>query len=216
MKKIFIECINQLVEFDSNIKTVKFTNTSNYRNLSLDLTNQITVSENDSIVDITKNVLIIYNLYEINLNDKKFLNALYKELEHSINDEEKIMIQKLENIGFDLFDNLQLKTSLPFEYQEEVDISKVFTAFNIAFPKIDYQNYLELITNYFKIATVYLKTKFVISFGLLNLLTNDEIEILNKELSYVNLVLLDISYFPENNNEKLKNDYVISDDWCII
>lgn len=216
MKKIFIECINQLIEFDSNIKTIKLTNTSNYRSLSLDITHQITVSEHDSIIDIPKNVLIIYNPYEINLNDKKFLNALYKELEHSIDDEEKIVIQKLEKIGFDLLDDLQLKTSLPFEYQEEIDISKLFATFNVSFPKIDYQNYLELITNYFKIATVYLKTKFVISFGLLNLLTNDEIEILNKELSYNNLVLLDISFLKENNNEESKNNYVISDDWCII
>lgn len=216
MKKIFIECINQIIEFDSNIKTIKLTNTSNYRSLSLDITHQITVSEDDSIIDIPKNVLIIYNPYEINLNDKKFLNALYKELEHSISDEEKIVIQKLEKIGFDLLDDLQLKTLLPFEYQEEIDISKLFTTFNVSFPKIDYQNYLELITNYFKIATVYLKTKFVISFGLLNLLTNDEIEILNKELSYNNLVLLDISFLKENNNEEPKNNYVISDDWCII
>ena len=62
--------------------------------------------------------------------------------------------------------------------------------------------------------SIYCKTKIIISFGLLSLINDDEIKLLEKELLYNDLVLTDISYCDEEL--KKENDLTIDDDWCII
>ncbi len=65
MKKIFIETLNQLIEFDSSIKSLKFNNQLNYRELSFNLFDNFTFSIDNNTIDLNKNSLIIYNPFEI-------------------------------------------------------------------------------------------------------------------------------------------------------
>lgn len=214
MKKIFIETLNQLIEFDSSIKSLKFNNQLNYRELSFNLFDNFTFSIDNNTIDLNKNSLIIYNPFEIDLNEKKLLTSMYKELEKEINDDDRIYIQKIESECFNLLENLLINYDYNFEYSESIDINKLFQALDIHFPTIEYSNYLELIVNYFKLYSKYCKTKIVISFGLLDLLSNDEISLLEKELEYIELILLDISYI--GNLNKNENVFIIEEDWCII
>lgn len=91
----------------------------------------------------------------------------------------------------------------PFEYEEKVNISKLLLAFDVKFPEINYSNYLNLICDYFKLYSIYCKTKIIISFGLLSLINDDEIKLLEKELLYNDLVLIDISYCDEELKKKM-------------
>ncbi|UKI48938.1 MAG: hypothetical protein L6U99_08905 [Clostridium sp.] len=52
---------------------------------------EIIYSENNNVIDIEKKGLIIRNPLDLNLNEKKLINALYKELNHSLNDENKLI-----------------------------------------------------------------------------------------------------------------------------
>ena len=70
MKKIFIETLNQLIEFDSSIKSLKFNNQLNYRELSFNLFDNFTFSIDNNTIGLNKNSLIIYNPFEIDLNEK--------------------------------------------------------------------------------------------------------------------------------------------------
>lgn len=211
MKKIHIDCLNDVIEFDNAIKRIKVRSSKDFKHISFNLLNEITISIDNDIVD-NKNVLIIYNPFEINLNDKKFLNNIYKELESNINDEEKRKLHNIELAAYDFFDDLKYISTISFEYNPEIEITKLFSAFNLSIPQDN--NYLELITSYFILNERYCKTKFIISFGLTSLLDSNDINLLEKELAYNDLVLLDIIYV--GNEDYTKIDLTIEEEWCII
>ena len=57
------------------------------------------------------------------------------------------------------------------------------------------------------------KFSIVVTNGLTNILTKDEIEILSNELSLLEINLLDLNI---NQSSKLSNIYTIDSDWCLI
>lgn len=212
MKKMHINCLNFLIEFDEAIKRIKIKNNKDFRFISFNILEQIVFSVEDNIID-NKYGLIIYNPYEISLNDKKLINNVYKEMESNIKDEYRSLIHNMELASYEVLDNLIGELDIQLEYEPDIDIVKLFNAFNVSFPAIDNTNYLELIVEYFKLNARYSKTKFIVSFGLTSLLDVEELVLLEKELSYNDLVLLDI----EHNDEKIiANDLIIEEEWCII
>lgn len=214
MKRILINLINEVIEFNNSIKCIKFNNQLNYRELCFNLLDNLTFSIDNNIYDLNKISLIIYNPFEIDLNEKKLLNSMYKELEKEINENNIISLQKIEGECINLLEELSINYDYQYEYSDSIDISKLLSAFNVQFPDIVYSNYLELVVSYFKLYNKYCKTKVIISFGLLDLLSNEEIVLLEKELSYLDLILLDISYI--GNMNKIEETFVIDEDWCII
>lgn len=214
MKKIFIESINKLIVFDKTIVSLKFDSPINYRNISFNVLNNLTYSEDNNIIDLNKYSLIIYNPFQIELNERKLVNAMYKTLEKTLTNDDNMLLNEIERISFTIFDNLLQNTDFSFEYDININTQSLFQAFNISFPKVEYNNYLELISTYFKLYSKFNKTKIIISFGLLSLLEKEEIVALEKELDYDNLVLIDISY--NGNNKINEKDLYIDEDWCII
>lgn len=215
MKKVHIESLNKTILFDTSIKCLKFNNQLNYKEISLNLVNEIIFSINDSTVDLEKYGLIIYNPFQISLNDKKIITAMYKELEKNCYNENNIaLIQQIESKSFELFNNLLLDFDYTFEYNEEIDLIKLFSSFNLKFPEVEYSNYVELLTNYIKLNTIFNKSKIVVSFGTLSLLSKEELMLFEKELAYNDIVMLDISFVGDRIIEN--KDLVIDEDWCII
>lgn len=215
MKKVHIESLNKTILFDTSIKCLKFNNQLNYKEISLNLVNEIIFSINDLTVDLEKYGLIIYNPFQISLNDKKIIIAMYKELEKNCRNENNIaLIQQIESKSFELFNNLLLDFDYTFEYNEEIDLIKLFSSFNLKFPKVEYSNYVELLTNFIKLNSIFNKSKIVVSFGTLSLLSKEELILFEKELAYNDIVMLDISYVGDRIIEN--KDLVIDEDWCII
>lgn len=215
MKKVHIESLNKTILFDTSIKCLKFNNQLNYKEISLNLVNEIIFSINDSTIDLEKYGLIIYNPFQISLNDKKIITAMYKELEKNCHNENNIaLIQQVEGKSFELFNNLLLDFDYQFEYNEEIDLIKLFSSFNLKFPEVEYSNYVELLTNYIKLNSIFNKSKIVVSFGTLSLLSKEELILFEKELAYNDIVMLDISFVGDRIIEN--KDLVIDEDWCII
>ncbi len=213
MKKIFIEILNKLITIDDNfINTVSFIDSENYKLFSFNILRHISYSIDNEIVDTEKYGMVIYNPFQISFSDKKFISALYKKIEKELNDEEKQIINQLEKESFQLFDLFNLNSNYKLEYSEQVDFQKYLSAFNLTFSNDIQAEYLEGICQYFKICCDFLNIKIVISFGLLNLLNSKEIELLNKELQQLDLVLLDIQYVNQTNTKTL----LVDKDWCII
>lgn len=213
MKKIFINQINHLIEFDEPIKTLKFNNVKNYREVAFDITNSLIFSIDNVEKSLDSNGLIIKNPFEIDLNEKKLLTAIYKKLQMRFSDQQLNYIQKIEEYSFKLFDELLEDVDYHMEYNESIDIVKLFSNFNISFPVIEYENYLDLFSTYCKLNSLYNNTKIIISFGVTSLLTKEELKLLETELELNDLVLLDIIF---NNQYNSNYDLIIDEDWCII
>ena len=211
MRKIFLRQSNYLIEFgDSNIKTIRFNDSKAYRLFSLNVINSIIFSINNEEVDLEKYGMIIFNPFQIDLNEKKFLNLVYKKLEKSIRDEERRFIADIEKSSLCLFEKLALVSDIPIDYNDTFDFNRFFSAFDVKI--MEPEDYLDKIVRYIRLSCEILHTKLFVSFGLLALLDKAEIDLLNKELNQYDVSLLDVFYNEKSNIETL----YIDTDWCII
>lgn len=214
MKKLFLKSLNQLIEFENPVKRLRFISKDNYRQMAFNFNEEIVFSINNEIIDISKYGLVLQNPFSISLNEKKLLNGLYKELEAKINEKSIIKLSSIEKEAFEMFNDILNDIEYPFEYEEKINVNKFLGTFDIKFPEIDYSNYLNLICDYVKLYSIYCKTKIIISFGLLSLINDDEVKLFEKELAYNDLILLDVSYFGDE--QRKEKDLIIDDEWCII
>ncbi len=213
MIKVFIEPLNYLVSVTNNriIKLV-FTDPYVYRKFCFDVKHNLTFSIDNEIIDLDKFSFIIYNPFELCFSDKKIIMALYKRIEKEMNDDEKRVVQKIDELAIRFFELMQLKIGYTLDFKDHMDLTKFFSSFNLSFMEQENENYLQTLCQYFLICSDFFNTKLFITFGLTNLLTTDEKELLNKELQQYDLVLIDISFSDHDQSPTL----MIDQDWCII
>lgn len=212
MKKVFFVQANYLYEFENtNINIIRFNNPKEYREFSQNVFENIVFSINNNVVDLNKYGMIIYNPFELNINDKKIQNLVYKKLEKYIEDDERMIISKIEQESLKLFEKLSLNIDVSIDYNDSIDITKLFGSFDIKISD-DNMSFLEKIVQYVKLNVELFNIKIIISFGLLSLLEQQEIDLLNIELLQYGVVLVDAQYNINEND----NSLYVEGDWCII
>lgn len=213
MKKAFIKQINELIVFEKMINQIIIEDSIIYRNIVFNEIYNIILSENNTILDNKKSILYIINPLELDINDKKNLSLLYKELLIHTNDEVKQIIGSIEKEILDLFEILSINSNCDLTFQEELDINKLFSIYQLSYSQKSKDAYLEYLLSYIKINTKVNNYKLIVSVGLLNLLNNEEIDLLEKELRILNIHLLDISAY---SNRLIQSYLIIDKDQCII
>ena len=212
MSKIVFNEIGIKLELKKGINMVSIENVSVFRNLYYNFFKNITYSENDSPIDISKYTLLINNPLNLDLNEKKILNLLYKKIIGNIVDKDRVKISEIEELSNELLDDLIYKTGLLVEYSPIIDINKLLSAFNLQFKEIEYSNYLDYIMNYISTNLELSKYKLILTFNLLNSVSSEEIDALKKEIEYQDIMLLDRSY----NNRYKDSTIIIDNDLCVI
>lgn len=212
MKQFFIKSINSLVKMDDYIEEISIEDSANYRNIYFKLLDEIIYSENNNVIDIEKKGLIIRNPLDLNLNEKKLINALYKELNHSLNDVNKLIFNEIESKLMELVDYLSSDFDYSIDYNNEIDINKLFSSIDVRFNEIEFDNYLEMLIQFIKIYNSVLSIKCVVSFGLFSILSKNEIELLKKEIKSMDLTLLNFECKSKTNVKSL----IVDSDYCII
>lgn len=212
MKQFFIKSINSLVKMDDYIEEISIEDSVNYRNIYFKLLDEIIYSENNNVIDIEKKGLIIRNPLDLNLNEKKLINALYKELNHSLNDENKLIFNEIESKLMGLVDYLSSDLDYSIDYNNEIDINKLFSSIDVRFNEIEFDNYLEMLVQFIKIYNSVLSIKCVVSFGLFSILSKNEIELLKKEIKSMDLTLLNFECKSKTDVKSL----IVDSDYCII
>lgn len=210
MKKVFICPINKLINLDKRIISIGIESSLLYREISTKINDSIIYSNNNKPESLDKKALIIYNPFEININDNKTIKYLYKEIEnemmsHSINE-----LRSVEQKLLDLLDNISINLDFEIEYNLELDIQKLLSSIGVRFNNPT--SYLEKLVLYITLYKKIFKIDLIISFGLCNLLDKLEINNLKIELDYLEINLMDIIYVQKNIN----NDIIVDDDWCTI
>lgn len=211
MKKIFIKPLNRLCDFDDKLLVIKFEDPIIYREFTFDIINNLNYSENNSIIDLEKYGNVIYNPYDLNLTEKKLVNALYSILQNNIKDNEIKIINEIEKNLIELLNVLFQKVSVPFEYNEGIDVSKLFLSIGVRYPIVSKASYFENLLLYIKIYVEVLHIKCFITLNLTNLLSSEEQNKLKLYLKELDIVLIDC--FVESKNH---NDLIIDSDWCSI
>ena len=190
---------------------IKFEDPIIYREFTFDIINNLNYSENNSIIDLEKYENVIYNPYDLNLTEKKLVNALYSILQNNIKDNEIKIINEIEKNLIELLNVLFQKVSVPFEYNEGIDVSKLFLSIGVRYPIVSKASYFENLLLYIKIYVEVLYIKCFITLNLTNLLSSEEQNKLKLYLKELDIVLIDCFVESKNNS-----NLIIDSDWCSI
>lgn len=214
MKKILIKGFSQAIEILNNLTTIKIESLDCYRRLYFDLDENLVFSEDNIVKDLNKHSLILYNPLQLSINDKKMLTQLYRLIENKINHDDRLL-QLIGNIETDvqnLVNELFFKLDYFVEANDSIDITKLLQSIDLKFNIQDENNFLNVFIDYIKIYCNMNKIHFVITFGLMSLLSLDEIENLKVALMNMDIELIDLSI----GSNQIISTYIIDESWSII
>ena len=210
MIKVFIRPINTLIKFDSNIKKCNIESQRLFRELVLNTNQTLVLSIKDIPLDLERKSIILYNPFELKINDQKNLKYLYKKLDETIKKQYVRNVYEIESEVFNLIELIANDFDLPLDYNENLDLQKIFSAVGLEYKEP--ATYIEKLVYYFKLLKEINNYTLIVTFGLLNILEKEEIQLLEKELIINELYLLDFNLSHNN----ISADIIIDQDWCII
>lgn len=210
MKKVLIKSINKVLLFMDIIETITIENPLLYRSIAMNLEEEIVFSENNVPLELDKNALVLSNPFDIEINDSKLLKLLYKKMEKDANHyekESKFLLKEATNFVNALSNELSVKLAI----SDEMDFQKVFSSLSVRFED-ESTSYVERLINYLKTNLMFLNIKIVIIFGLNCVLTQEELILFVKEVSLLDIVILNI----QAEVKDIKSSFIIDSDWCIL
>ena len=211
MMKLFIETIDKAIDIENGIYQIKIENPITYRNIAINIDTEIILSNAGKIISLDKEVIIIHNPFNFDINDPKTIKALYKLLEKEIHGKLENELLNIEKVLFEISDKLILSSNINLDYEAQIDVSKLLSCLGIKYNT--YDDYLSNLLQYIKIQSNLFSKKIIIFFGLSSMLSLDEINRLNVELINNDISLIDISFSIKNISN---NSLIIDEDWCIL
>lgn len=162
-------------------------------------------------VPIGKNVLFIKDVFDLDPNSKKILTLIYKQAQISyMNDERKNKLAHIQEEICDLLDDISMDFDYPMTFDRIVGIDKIMTNSSFCFSYDQQKNFKDSFLTYLKIIQEISKAKFIITTNLNSLLLENEIEEIKKELSLMELTLINFSF----SHQPAQNTSIIDSDWC--
>lgn len=210
MKKILIKSANKVINVNETITKICFSNVEVFRNLCFNMNDEIIFSEDNIVLDNEKSIIKIYDSFKLELNNRKNLNNLYKELYATLNEEQ---IKEYNNIEINLqeyIENVVQNVDYPINYKYSFAFNDLLSMFDVKFKTMEYKNFLEYILSFIKICYELNKSKLIISINLMSYFSEDEEKLLKKELNILQIPLIDLSLKEKNNF-----DYYFDEDMCM-
>ena len=180
-------------------------------NLNDKNSDNIVFVSNDSLINM-KDILIVFDLLNFNINNKTIINKLYNHLSDNIisnideENELKDNFMKMVRIVYDEIDDFNVDISL----NEELDLIKLFKMLNVEI-NTDYDGVLERMIDLLEIYSE-LNDQTIISINILSYFSDEEIIEIQK---YINYKKLSVLFFENSYNRGVyfENQYIIDDDF---
>ena len=171
--------------------------------------------DNNKIIDHKKNIHFLSNFYLMDLNNKKNLLALYKQIKVNHNDELKERFEQLTSNINDFFEFINFESEFDLTFDSNILIDDVLKLGDLRFNNENdslfnsFISYLEIINNLFNINV------FVVE-ELHKYFSNDDLFKAINELKYHGIILLNIE--KDNNFEGIVDEIrnYIDIDYCTI
>ncbi len=212
MKKIYIKPVNEKIVLEESISTVSFNNVKMYRDFYYNTNEYIIFSEDNQVID-NKNILRIDSPLNLEINNKKSLTLLYKNLSKQLTTEQLDKFSEIQKMIFELIEDISFESTQELITDELIEPVNIFNLVKLCYKEPTKENYLETLILYLKIQREISDYKLIITFGLQRILDDNEIKLLKSELELLSINLVDIELVNKN---KTNIDYLIDDDWCII
>lgn len=223
MKLIHTNLSKQIIFTENKINVITIENRGFYTSLIKDLNAQLlsaggdfVLSKNNKELKLNSELDLVIDLFNLDLNSRKNITKVYKDLNSSAFNEENYQITndfKISLINY--MDNLIHSYDLPLEYNLDFDLSGVFKTLNLVLES-NSSNLLESILQYIEVSLKLLSTSCFVFVNLKNFLSYEELEQLYKFVHYnkINILLLE-SHFEEKTNP-CEIHYLIDKDLCEI
>lgn len=172
------------------------------------------LADNDSEQRIAKNLDMLWNSLFVDLNEKKLLNALYKELEGFVTDSLFAEYSALNSSAISLIDKLAMLVPYPLSFDLEGNVTNLFKLYQVQFED-DAESPVERLTNYIRLSH---QIKRVNGFAALNLkqfFTAEELHELYEFIEYEKVHLFILEGYHSKVLPKERN-WIVDKDLCII
>lgn len=209
MIELIIPSVELREPLDAGLNLIQIESPKLFRQLYLCCDEEIFLVENGK--DIKRET--IKNILEIDLNEKKNITSLYKEiLRHMRLNHQDEYIKSLNSLTNLIYDVQTELVNSEIEISEKIDEEKILQALNVGYKSSD--DFVYDLINYLKIKSFNSNISFFLTFNLCLYLTCEEVSLLNKEIKKLMIYIIDInSMFVDNNDIK---SIIIDQDYCII
>lgn len=209
MIELIIPSVELREPLDTGLNFIKIESPKLFRQLYLCCDEEIFLIENGK--DIKRET--IKNILEIDLNEKKNITSLYKEILRHVRlnhlDEYIKCLNSLTNLIYDVQTEL---VNSEIEVSEKIDEEKILQALNVDYKSSE--DFIYDLIKYLKIKSFNSNISFFLTFNLNLCLTSEEVSLLNKEMKKLMIYIIDINSALVDNDD-IKN-IIIDQDYCII
>lgn len=173
------------------------------------------LSNGDICLDMVKDVEIVIDPMNLNINDKKVLTKVYSELKNIAYDETTYLkTQQLISNLRQYFWELEYKSSVALDIDEEVDIQMIFKTLGVKIEEKEYA-FWENIIIYIKTVSEVLRKKVLVLVNIRSFITDAQLEELLDCAVYNEIRILFIESAQRTCNHRIKR-YIIDDIGCEI
>ena len=209
MIELIIPSVELREPLDTGLNFIQIESPKLFRQLYLYCDEEIFLVENGK--DIKRET--IKNILEIDLNEKKNITSLYKEiLRHMRLNHQDEYIKSLNSLTNLIYDVQTELVNSEIEISEKIDEEKILQALNVGYKSSD--DFVYDLINYLKIKSYNSNISFFLTFNLNLCLTSEEFGLLNKEMKKLMIYFIDVnSKLVDNGDTK---NIIIDQDYCII
>ena len=210
----------ETLEFECGSQTLVVENVELLRTIILQLKFQINnkigdfiLSDNDEILDISKNILLITDVFEISGLSKQLKNKLQQYVESSYDNDDlyQDVYQKLIEFGNDLINSVPY----PLCFSQSLTKIDIIKMLDIQLEH-NYSSLLEEVIDYIDIFSQIIKTKLFVFISLRSFLTDEEFNNFMKIMDYKGIRVLLIERYLSLDNGMNNNVHIIDKDLCVI
>lgn len=172
------------------------------------------ISDNNKELSFKKNAYIVFDFFNLSMQDKKIIAGLYSELSKIVDEkypsEQWEICCKITN----LMDKLSLECDYPIEHSEQIFFTDFLKLLKVQ-PLSIYDSFLEKITNYIDAVASFADIKLLIFVGLRMFLSKEDMLSLIKHVAYssVNVLMIEKIQPQRLNDETM---LIIDKDLCEI
>lgn len=152
----------------------------------------IILSKGGKEIALSKGAEFIINPLTISFNDKKLVNKLYQELNKIAIDEYMSEAENLNSHIINYLDFIIGKLPYRIEFDLILDIITLLKMYKVRFEEDVNEGFVEKLASYIKLVHKVCGIELFISYNLKHLLTQNEQDVLYKDLVYEQIFLLDI------------------------
>ena len=175
---------------------------------------EIILSEKGKIISFRERALVVFNPVDINANNRKVLNTLFKELNENALNSLSIELADLQSNIIAFFDKLSETVPYDVSYNYEVDVPELLKCHKFEINQLN-GTYLDRLIDYLRAYSRICRTRVVILVNLKNYVSEEEVEALEEFVIYEDLKLI-ILQNSLGYRKKEEKTWIIDKDRCTI